>query len=169
MKYLYDSTVSVRGFEKQTDSVVLYADTAEFRFHFYKGNKPADYKNIWVAIQGNLSLSPKKYKIADYDLDNSLSFENGNNGYEGFAEFSTIDDKLSSIQYSWVKNRRPAKWTITKVDAAAKTISGTFSFTVTYAETDSNTNLSKKDTFKKIIEADITDGEFCLPYTVIAN
>lgn len=167
MKYLNDSTVSVRGFEKQTDSVVLHDNAAEFRFYFYKGNKPANYKEIYFAIEDNFSLSPKEYKIADYDLDNSPGFENGNNGYNGSADFSTQNDKLSSFQYTWVKNHRPAKWTITKVDTAAKTISGTFSFTVTYAENNGDTDLSKRETFKKIIEADITDGEFCLPYTII--
>ena len=167
LKYLNDSTVAVRGFEKQTDSIVIYNNTAEFRFNFFKANKPQSYKEIYLPITDKFSLNPKEYNIADYDIGGDISFEKRNDYYDGLAEYDIQNYKFFSYQYPWVHNRRQAKFNITKVDTAAKTISGNFSFTVTYTEEDGNTITTKKETYKKVIEVDITEGEFCLPYTVL--
>ena len=167
VKYLKDSTIAVRGFERQTDSIVIYNNTAEFRFNFFKANKPQSSKEIYLPITDKFSLSPKEYKVADYDIGGDISFEKRNDYYDGLAEYNIHSYKLFSYQYPWVHNRRQAKFKVTKVDTVAKTISGNFSFTVTYAEEDGNTITNKKETYKKVIEADITEGEFCLPYTIV--
>ncbi|UKT65644.1 hypothetical protein [Pedobacter mucosus] len=80
------------------------------------------------------------------------------------ADYSIPEGRLFSWQYSWIKNHKPAKWTVTKVDTVAKTISGTFSFNATQAESNGDSDLGKRSTLIKVIEAEITDGEFHLPY-----
>ncbi|MGQ7856049.1 hypothetical protein ACUN24_17585 [Pedobacter sp. WC2501] len=167
--YDIDSTTAIRKFEHLRDSVIIDNDKADFNFSFYKNSSPSKAKNIIFIIEKSFILAPKEYKVADFDLDKPISFEKRNNGYDGLAEYSMPNGRLYSWQYSWVKNHKPAKWTITKVDKATKTISGTFSFTATQADSDGNTDLSKKNTFLKVIEIDITEGEFHLPYSELKH
>lgn len=164
---LSDSTSVNRKFEQMTDSVIINGGQADFRFEFYKRNNRSNYKTIVFTIEKNFNTSPKEYLIADFDLDKPISAEKRNNGYDGLAGFNIQKGNLLSWQYSWTKNRRPAKWTITKVDTVTKTISGTFSFTTTLAEGDGNTDQAKRDSFKKVVEVDLTDGEFHLPYKLV--
>lgn len=166
MKYLKDSTVAVRGFERQTDSIVIHDNTAEFHFEFFKPAQNRYFKIIYLPLERFL-LGPKEYHIADYDIGGDISFEKRNNYYDGLAEYRIPDYRFFSYQYPWATNRRQAEFKVTKVDTVAKTISGIFSFTLTYTEEDGNTVTSKRETFKKVIEVDITEGEFCLPYTVV--
>jgi len=161
-----DTTLSIRNLERLTDSVIIDNDKADFNFDFYKNSNESNSKKITFIVEKNFVFSPKEYKIADFDLDKPISFEQRNNGYDGLASYHIPTGQLLSWQYSWVKNHKPAKWTITKIDQAAKTISGTFSFTATQAESDGNTDVSKRDTFLKVTEVDISEGEFHLPYKI---
>ena len=164
-----DTTTSIRGFEKLTDSVLVDNGTASFSFHFYKHGDASNYKDIVFPIQQNFTLSPKEYSVADLDLDKPKPAEEQHKNYDGLASVNIPAHTMHSWQYSWVKNHRPAKWIITKVDEAAKTISGKFSFTATAAESDGSTDMSKRNTFLEVVEVDITEGEFHLPYSIIKH
>jgi hypothetical protein len=165
--YRSDTTVSVRLLEKELDNVIVIGTQASFTFSIPVSSKNKEWRSIFFAVEKTFELRPKAYKIADYDLCSATTVEQ-RESYEGLGDYSTKDARMFSWQYTWTKNRKPATWIVTDLKEAEKNLRGTFSFAATQADnfpaTEGETVCAQRDTYKKITEANITDGEFFLPY-----
>ncbi len=157
-----DEKVSVRTFYNDLDTVTVDGSEASFIFWFQKANRNDLSKTISFNVEENFVLEPRDYKVADFNI---CTFSTD---ADGLAEVATLKTRMFSWQYTWTKNRQPATWKITDIDTRAKTIRGTFSFPATYAEllpaSEGETICDRRETFKKIEEMTITEGEFFLPY-----